>query len=107
LGRIDGVSTPDAAAGLNDYRIAVARASLPGLAPGEFYVVDLIGAAAVTATGERIGEVVDLHTTAGGDLVEIRSGTDQHFLALNGPFVLEVDVAARRVVVDPAGWSEE
>lgn len=100
LGRIAGVETEAAARALMGTRLAVSRASLPSPEPGAYYVADLIGLD-VVADGEVRGRVVDVATTAAGDLLELEVGDETIFVAFAGAQVIDVDLAARRIVVDP------
>lgn len=101
LGRIEGLDQREEAAAMSGTRIAVAREALPPTDEGEFYVTDL-QRLPVLVDGEAVGKVVDVHHTAGGDLLEARIGGDSVFVPFASPLVLDVDVAAGHVVLDPA-----
>jgi 16S rRNA processing protein RimM len=63
---------------------------------------DLVGLHAVTADGDRLGEVTDVVHTPAGDLLAIgRPGGGEHLVPFVREIVPAVDPAARRVVVDP------
>ena len=71
--------------------------------PEEFYDHQLVGLAVVTVDGSPVGEVADVLHLPGQDVLVVRpGGADREVLV---PFVAalvpEVDLAARRVVVDP------
>ncbi|HEY3735499.1 MAG TPA: ribosome maturation factor RimM [Streptosporangiaceae bacterium] len=69
--------------------------------PDEFHDHELIGLAAFSAGGERLGVVTDvLHH--GQDLLVIeRDGLEELLVPFVAPLVPEVDVAAGRMVIDP------
>ena len=52
--------------------LAVPRDALPLLEEGEYYHADLIGLAAVSDTGEVLGEVIAVQNYGAGDILEIR-----------------------------------
>jgi 16S rRNA processing protein RimM len=100
LVRLEGVDTREQAALLTNFELWMPRASLPALAPDEFYVEDLIGCTLVDLDGARAGDG-PLH------LLERRPGRAHRRGAgrrAAGPavaeFIREVDLAARAVVVD-------
>ncbi len=70
--------------------------------PDEFWDHDLIGLVAVLRSGDVVGEVVDVLHPPGPDLLVVRRGDDRQTLV---PFVAaivpQVDLATRRVVLDP------
>jgi 16S rRNA processing protein RimM len=99
--RFDGVDDRTTAEGLRRTRLFVDAASRPALAdPDDFYDTDLVGLAVVDPGGAALGTVTGVEHGAGGDrLVVTREGAD-HLVPFVAALVPEVDVAARRVVVD-------
>lgn len=104
LGRIDGVTDPDAAATLVGARLAIARADLPPTAPDEWYVADLLGC--VVIVGEReVGRVREVHHGASYDMLEVDTGAREgEFVVLRKESLVEVDVAGKRIVVAEDAW---
>lgn len=102
LAQFDGVADRDAAEALRGTRLFVPRSALPPAAEEEFYHADLIGMVAETGTGERLGRIVEVANYGAGDVLEVRPDRGASILV---PFtravVPVVDLAARRVVVDP------
>jgi 16S rRNA processing protein RimM len=106
LVRVDGVGDRDRAEALKGRSVRVARDEL-GLAPGEFLLVELVGCRAFLRDGTPWGEIVALEPDAQDRLV-IRDGGVDRLLPAVAAFLLEVDLAAGRVVVDPPeGLPEE
>ena len=98
-----GVDGRDAAAALNGTDLYVARSALPASDDAdEFYHVDLIGLAAVTPDGERLGIVIAVHDFGAGEILEIEQAERKTLLL---PFtkaaVPQVDLAGGRLVVVP------
>lgn len=70
--------------------------------PDEFFDHQLLGLRAVTTAGDDVGEITDVLHLPGQDLLVISRADDSETLV---PFVAdivpEVDLAAKRVVLDP------
>jgi 16S rRNA processing protein RimM len=103
IARFAGVNDRNAAEALKGVELSVARARLPEPAEDEFYFADLIGLTAERPDGSPLGEVVAVHNFGAGDVLEVQlAGSLETILV---PFsrqaVPQVDVAARRLVIDP------
>ncbi len=105
LVRFAGCEDRNAAEDLRDTILAIDSDELEPLAdPEDFYDHNLIGLQVVTAAGEPVGAVSDvLHH--GQDLLVIEGTGSRSGSEILVPFVAaivpEVDVAARRLVIDP------
>jgi len=109
IARITGVTDRNAAEALKGTDLFVAREKLPAPDDGEFYHADLIGLAAVSPDGTRIGEVVAVPNYGAGDLLEIRvdGRKETELVPFNDDFVPTVDIAAgKAVVVMPVSSSD-
>jgi 16S rRNA processing protein RimM len=110
IARVAGIDDRTAAEALKGMRLFVDRARLPDTAAEEFYHVDLIGLAAVTLSGEVIGDVLAVHNFGAGDILEIRltrSGKTE-MLPFTQAFVPEVNISSRRITVAlPAPSADE
>lgn len=119
--RLDGVDTREQAADLVGYQIAVSKSQLPDLPKGEYYWSDLIGLEVVNTAGVTLGAVQRLMETGANDVLVVdRQGQATADLEADSEansaaaeilipwvldhFVVEVDVAARRILVD---WEED
>jgi 16S rRNA processing protein RimM len=100
--RIDGVDNRDAAEALKGIRLYVARAALPAPGEDEYYQADLVGLSAQAVDGTALGTVRAVEDFGAGPLLELVLGDGRPVLV---PFtravVPVVDLAGRRVVVDP------
>jgi 16S rRNA processing protein RimM len=103
VARLRGVGDRDAAERLAHLKLFVPRERLPPPSADEFYHVDLIGLAAVTADGTEVGTVVAIHDFGAGDILELRprSGGTTIMLPFTDAFVPRVDVGDGRIVVAP------
>lgn len=72
------------------------------LEPGRFYHHQVVGLAAVTQSGERLGVITEVLERPANDVWVSREGTIEHLIPATKDAVLEVDLAKRKVVV--ADW---
>jgi 16S rRNA processing protein RimM len=100
LMKLYSVDDRDRAAELRGAQICVRRSDFPPLGEGEFYAVDVVGAA-VEKAGERIGEVVEIvsYPTVEAMLVRGADGQGDWEIPLTDAYVAKVDPEARRVEV--------
>lgn len=102
---LEGIDSPESAAGWSGATVSVPRGELPPPADGEYYWVDLIGCEAVDASGKRLGEVVALEEGPEYDWLVIRREGGESLLPMVAAFIREVDVPGGRLVVTPPeGW---
>lgn len=100
--RLTGVATREEAEALKGTRLYAPRARLPALPEDEFYHADLIGMEVVDTGGAVFGRVHAVHDHGAGDLVEIvRPGLPVVVLPFTRAVVPTVDLATRRMIVDP------
>jgi 16S rRNA processing protein RimM len=100
--RIEGVADRDAADALRGLRLYVDRAALPEPEEDEFYHADLIGLPAVLADGSVFGTVRGVFDFGAGEMLEIaRQGAGAVMMPFTRAAVPVVDIAGRRIVVDP------
>jgi 16S rRNA processing protein RimM len=78
--------------------LAIPRDRLPELPADTYYVADLVGMDVVDEQGVRLGAVRDVLPGPANDVLELDSG---HLLPLVEDCVREVDVAGRRVTLNP------
>ena len=103
IAQLSGIRDRTAAEGLANLRLFVPRERLPATETDEFYHADLIGLAAVATDGRALGTVVAVHDFGAGAILEVRQDGRRGAVML--PFttttVPVVDVAGRRIVIDP------
>ncbi len=97
--KLAGIDDRDAAFACRGALVAVERDALPPLAPGEFYLSDLLGAEVHGPDG-KLGEVVEVRTHPSVDSIAVRL-LDGRVLEqpLSAPWLDEVDLEARRIVL--------
>jgi 16S rRNA processing protein RimM len=103
IAALEGISDRTTAEQLKGCLLHVARDRLPPVGEDEVYVSDVIGLPVYRKDGSLLGEVASVTDYGAGDLLEIRSDGRRGTILI--PFVAamvpEVDVANRRIVVDP------
>ncbi len=97
--RLEGVADRSAAEELVGAELLVPREKLGEAGEGRFFWADLEGLPVVTASGEAVGTVTGLYATGGTDVLVVTGERGEKLVPL-APYV-EVDLAGRRVVVDP------
>jgi 16S rRNA processing protein RimM len=101
LVRFEGIGSPEAAAQLTNAELDVPRAVLPPLGDGEFYIADLVGCAAMDVAGQPRGVVRGCFWNGTQDVLEIVDSDGREVLVpAVGDFLREVDLSARRVVIE-------
>lgn len=100
--KLTGVGTREQAEALKGTRLYAPRDRLPVLPEDEFYHADLIGLDVVDTGGAELGTIRAVLDHGAGDLIEIaRAGRAPVLVPFTRAAVPTVDLAARRVVIDP------
>ena len=109
IAKWDGCDTKEAADALR-VRVAVARADFPDAGEDAVWAIDLVGCEVVNLEGVALGTLVDIGTNGAQDLLiveyQAEDGKKKRFMVPNvkDVYVREIDVDAKRVVID---WSLE
>jgi len=102
LARIKGVEDRNAVEALKGQMLYVEREGLPETEEDEYYFSDLQGLDVELVNGEPFGRVVEVEDFGGGPFLEVAS---LHHGRVLVPFtkasVPDVDIAGRRIVIDP------
>jgi 16S rRNA processing protein RimM len=96
-----GVETPETARDLTGMEIAVPRSEAMPLPEGHYYLDDIVGADVITPDGAVIGRVSDVIQTGANDVYAVESGKNTLLIPVTKEAVRELDVAGRRVIVEP------
>jgi len=97
-----GITDRTAAEGLRGLLLEVDRPADAATGdPDEYYDTALVGCQVVRADGAALGEVVAVVHLPGQDLLDVRGASGSVLIPFVAAFVLEVDIAARRIVVEP------
>ncbi len=98
---VEGCESIEAAEDLVGRLVAVTEAEALPLGPGPFYPWQREGAKVVTEDGQEVGRVAGIEQSAGHDLWVVRGGEREHLIPAVPEIVVDVDVAAGRVVIRP------
>lgn len=106
-----GCEAREAAQAFKGWRVAVPRTAFPPLPAGQYYWVDLIGAAVVNRSGQRLGVVRGLRSNGAQDLLEVERTDAQEtasspiLIPMVAAYVETVEVAEKLIRVDwDAHW---
>ena len=94
-------SSIEAAQPFVGHALAVDESDLPAPAPGEFYVYQLEGLDVVTDVGERLGTVERSFSNGANEVLVVQDGPREYLIPMIADVVRTIDVAAKRVVIDP------
>jgi 16S rRNA processing protein RimM len=97
---VEGVSGRTEAESWVGAEVLARREDLPEPGEARHYWADLEGLPVVTTAGAAIGKVTELFVTGGVDVLVVTTEDGGEKLVPLAPYV-EVDMAGRRVVVDP------
>jgi 16S rRNA processing protein RimM len=103
IAAIEGITDRDAAQRLTGTKLYVERDRLPPPDDEEFYLVDLIGLAAVTEAGDALGTIRAVEDHGAGAFLIIAGAAGEHLLPFTRAVVPVVDIAGGRVTVVPPG----
>jgi 16S rRNA processing protein RimM len=98
---LEGVDTMNDAEALAGLDLRVPESELTVLPPGSYYEHDLVGCEVVTRAGAGLGRVRAVESAAGPTRLVIGEGWGEIQVPLVEAICVEIDVAARRIVVDP------
>jgi 16S rRNA processing protein RimM len=96
-----GIDTMNAAEALAGTELRVSTDALQPLPAGSFYHHDLIGCRVQTAGGELIGRVESVEGTGAGSRLVVQGPGGEILIPLVEGIALEVNVAARTIIVEP------
>ena len=96
-----GVEDRNAADLLRGRYLLMERDRLPPLREGEVFFHQLPGMEVFTVGGTRVGEVTEVFELRPADLLEVRTEKGTVLIPFLKPMVQGVDVAGKRIVIDP------
>jgi 16S rRNA processing protein RimM len=100
-----GIDTPEAAAPLRGAYLCVEPQAVRHLPPGEWFVWQLVGLAAVDTASTVLGEVTDVEAGTAHDILVVETPAGERRFPMVSAFVSEVDLPGGRIVLTP--WDEE
>lgn len=98
--RFERCESPETAAPLVGRLLVVPEAEVIPLPPGQFYPWQLEGARVITEDGREVGRLARIDSGP-QDLWVVRNGDREHLIPAVPEIVIDVDLAAGRVVIRP------
>jgi 16S rRNA processing protein RimM len=105
VAKLAAVPDRSAAESYKGFEIWVAKQDLPPPKDDEFYLADLIGCRVENSHGVWLGDVQQVDDNGAHGFMTVRgAGKAEHLIPFVSAYVLNVDVPAKRIVVE---WQEE
>jgi 16S rRNA processing protein RimM len=106
--RFEGYDSPEDARRLTNLELAVPENELVELPEGMYFLFELVGCLVIDdATGDEIGEIVEVQQYPANDVYIIRRKDDtEAMLPAVHAFVKQIDIDGKRIRIDPAGLIE-
>jgi len=98
---VDSVETMNDAEELAGLELRVPPGELEPLPPGTYYRHDLVGCLVETRGGDVVGEVTAVEGDMGSSRLVLRSAGGEVLIPLAQAICVNIDTAARRIVIDP------
>lgn len=104
LAEVNGIADRNQAELLRGIELYIDRDQLPETEGDEIYLEDLVGCDAINAEGHKIGDIISVDNFGASDLIEIKpiDGTKTFYLPIAEPYVQDIDIDQKIVVVEPA-----
>jgi len=96
-----GVESIEDAEGLRGLELKIPADALRELGPGGYYTHDLVGCAVETVQGTAVGCVEEVRFGPGAQLLVVQGADGEVLVPLAERICVTVDVAGRRIVIDP------
>jgi 16S rRNA processing protein RimM len=97
----EGVAGMDEAAALAGSELRVPREWLAPLPPEMFYRHDLVGCEVDRLDGSHVGQVTEVEGTLAGSRLVVATGRGEVLVPLAAEICRSIDVAGKRIVIDP------
>lgn len=104
LAEVNGIADRNQAELLRGIELFINRDQLPETEGDEIYLEDLVGCEAINSEGHKIGEIIAVENFGASDLIEIKpiDGSKTYYLPIAEPYVQDIDLEQKIVVVEPA-----
>ena len=101
MASFEGIEDREAAEELVGGTLCIPRTELLPAPLDEFYVADLMGLTVVTVAGETVGSLTAVYPGNGHDVYGVDKGGREVLIPAVQPIVVTIDMAARRMTIDP------
>jgi 16S rRNA processing protein RimM len=104
--RLEGVDSRTEAEKLTGLEVEVDRSEFPEPEPGEYYFSDLVGLEAQDEAGKSLGRLMGVWETGPVPVLVIGEGPTELLIPYAEPYLVSVDLGARRLVVRVPDFGE-
>lgn len=98
--KLEGIDSSQAAERLRSQSLFVPSDSVPSLPLGQYYYFQLLDIQVYTSEGEHLGQISEIMQTGSNDVYVVTNGPREILIPAMDDVILEVDVEARRMLVD-------
>ncbi|NIR43377.1 MAG: 16S rRNA processing protein RimM [Gemmatimonadetes bacterium] len=99
--QFDEITDRTQAGSLSGTTLLLARDEVRPLDEGEMFVHDLFGLEVYLVDGGRVGRVADVYEGATGYILGVEGANREHLIPLGTGIVRELDLASRRLIIEP------
>ena len=96
-----GFEDMNSAEALRDARLLITADQLVKLPKDSFYDFDLVDCDIITADGQALGKVTGVQHFGAAPLLVVKDGDREHLIPLASSICTDVNVAQKRIIVDP------
>lgn len=96
-----GFDDMNSAEALRDARLLITADQLVKLPKDSFYDFDLVDCDIITADGQALGKVTGVQHFGAAPLLVVKDGDREHLIPLASSICTDVNVAQKRIIVDP------
>ncbi len=101
LVRLEGVDGINEAEKWIGSILSVAETALPPLDADEYYYYQVVGLEVFDTHGHRVGTIVRLLSTPGGDLYVVQGEAKEYLIPVTKKIVEKIDFTAGRMIINP------
>ncbi|MGA9722504.1 MAG: ribosome maturation factor RimM [Candidatus Binatus sp.] len=98
---LEGVADIDTAESLKGAVVMLATEDVPAPKPGEFYYYEAIGCEVFLTDGSRLGTIEEIFSNGAHDIWVVRDAEREVLVPVIEDVVKAMDLAARRVTIEP------
>ncbi len=98
---LEGVTDVNAAESLKGAVVMIATEDVPAAKPGEFYYYEAIGCEVFLTDGSRLGTIEEIFSNGAQDIWVVRDSEREVLVPVIEDVVKAMDLAARRVTIEP------
>ncbi len=99
--KLHGVNSIDEAKQWVGFDLCVPETALEALKPGEYYHYQVMGLEVFDRNNTRVGVIVGMYSTPGGDLYVVRGEDKEHMIPAVKEIIEKVDFGAGKMIIDP------